>query len=161
MQLVMLVFKASFIHLSHFYPIIFAKSEHLIEDSSIKYLCGTWTWFWQAGTQLCALSILVTSHSAAYSACFNAKKRTWVLNKRRGSMKPKFVFHCKMWIRHNLRITMNWNTGKHYYLLTDFHKQIIILWPCSLTAINGRKLILVSFICFSPFRLFMKWTMCL
>ena len=40
LQLVMVVFKTSIL-LCHFYCIIFAKSEHFIEDSSSKNLCGT------------------------------------------------------------------------------------------------------------------------
>ena len=36
----LIVFKTS-IHLFHFYRIIFAKSEHFIEDSRSKNLCGT------------------------------------------------------------------------------------------------------------------------
>ena len=63
LQLVVVVFKTSIL-LCHFYCIIFAKSEHFTEDSSSKNLCGTWTWFKQAGTQLCAMSILVTAQSA-------------------------------------------------------------------------------------------------
>lgn len=40
LQLVVVVFTTSML-LCHFYCIMFAKSEHFIEDSSSKNLCGT------------------------------------------------------------------------------------------------------------------------